>query len=369
MFKVQGSGIVYRNPSPHVVSRHAYFPSLIARPDGSLFCAMDVGSAFEAIDVRAAACASHDGGATWTMPRQIYVPDTSRHAVSTTTRLGQMADGSLVGWAALFDRTREGLGLVNAETDGFVPMTFGTVRSTDGGQNWSAFEPTGLPVAWGEFETCSPPVQVGPGRWLIPASPMKAFDGSIDASLPPGIAWTSRDAGRTLDGHVVTFDRDPTGLSALEQKLTRLSDGRWLVVCWSIDAAGRTAPNRYAISTDDVATAFGPWRSTGITGETCTPIGLPDGRVFCAYRNFEKGGLWGQLATINSAGDWTAVADACLWDGAVGSPERKAELRDMKDLRFGLPSVAKLKDGDLMVAFWCVEKCVSNIRWTRISVK
>jgi phosphoglycolate phosphatase len=34
-----------------------------------------------------------------------------------------------------------------------------------------------------------------------------------------------------------------------------------------------------------------------------------------------------------------------------------------------LPSVAALPDGDVLVAFWCVEQCVSNIRWIRVSVK
>lgn len=372
--KASATGLVYRNALPHVYSRHAYFPSLVVRPDGSLLVAFDIGSAFEAIDVRSFVTTSRDGGATWCAPVQMYEPDTSRHAVSVTTRIGQGGDGSLFTWAALFERSRLDLGLVDPVNDGFVPITYASLRSTDGGRTWTPPRPVRPTLPWGAFEVCSPPVEVSAGRWLIPTSPLKEFSGrSAEPSLPPGIAWTSPDGGQTLDGHVVTFAPDADGQSALEQKLTRLSDGRWLVVCWSIGADGKTRPNRYAVSTDATATAFGPWRSTGMTGETCTPVALSDRQVLCVYRNFERGGLWGQLAKLSADGDaWVAVEDLCLWDGSNaprrGSAERFAVLREMKDLRFGYPSVARLPDGDVLIVYWCVEQCVSNIRWIRVAM-
>lgn len=367
--QVVDTGIVYRNPAPHVCSRHAYFPSLVVRPDGELVVAMDIGSAFEAVDVRSHICRSTDGGKTWSDPQKMYEPDTSVHAVSVTTRVGQLGDGSLLGWASLFDRTLVDLGLVNPKTDGFVPTEFATIRSTDGGRTWTSLRPVKLPVAWNEFENCSPVIQVAPQRWVVPASPMKNFNGET-TTLPPGLVWTSTDRGETWTGHVETFGETDSGLSALEQKLTRLSDGRWLVVCWSIDAKGQTTPNRFAIA-DEQATAFGPWRSTGIPGETCTPVALPDNQVLCVYRSFEKPGLWGHLASVKGDG-WVPQDSACIWDGSnaprAGLAERQTELRSMKDLRFGYPSVARLPDGDVLIVFWCVERCVGNIRWIRVKI-
>jgi len=35
-------------------------------------------------------------------------------------------------------------------------------------------------------------------------------------------------------------------------------------------------------------------------------------------------------------------------------------------LRFGAPSLARLDGGGILVAFWCVEECVANIRWLRL---
>jgi hypothetical protein len=37
-------------------------------------------------------------------------------------------------------------------------------------------------------------------------------------------------------------------------------------------------------------------------------------------------------------------------------------------LKFGAPCVVTLPDGNLFVAFWCIEVCVSNIRWLRLRV-
>jgi hypothetical protein len=298
----------------------------------------------------------------------MFDPDISRHPVSTTTRVAAVGDGSLVAWTCLFDRSHADCGLVNGETNGFVPMEFGIMRSKDSGRTWTAIQKVNLPSAWHEFETCSPVIQVAKGRWLVPTSPVKNFAGE-ETNLPPGLAWWSQDEGKTWPGSVTLFDSDPAGMSALEQKLTRLSDGRWLAVCWSIDRNGKTAPNRYSIG-DEQGRQFGPWKSTEILGETCTPIALPQQHVLCVYRSFQRPGLWARLSRIE--GDsWIAVSDLCLWDGSAApradQVERSSELRQMKNLRFGYPSLAILPGGDVMVVFWCVEECVSNIRWIRMS--
>ena len=37
-------------------------------------------------------------------------------------------------------------------------------------------------------------------------------------------------------------------------------------------------------------------------------------------------------------------------------------------LRFGAPSITRLPDGTLYVAFWCYEDCVSIIRWFKFRI-
>lgn len=371
--RVKDTGTVYRNPMPHVRSRHAYFPSLVVLPDNELLVVMDIGSAFEAHDIRSFAARSTDGGRTWTEPVQLFEPSADAGPTSVTTRVAAMPDGSLVGWVTSFDRSRPDLGLVNPQTDGLVRTNPALTRSTDGGRTWSTPRPIKPPVAWHTWEACSPVIPATDRRWLVPTSPQRSFEGEMP-SLPPGLAFTSDDAGETWNDHVVLFDHDPSGVSALELKLTRLSDGRWLAVCWSIDpTVGGPIPNRFTTS-DPEAKAFEPARSTGIHGETCTPLGLPDDHVLTVYRRYDQPGLWAQLAHLTD--EWRPVADQQLWSGSTylpggnsgGDVDRSASFIQMGGLQFGYPGVARLPDGDCLVVFWCVERCVGNIRWIRLGL-
>jgi hypothetical protein len=362
------TGVVYRNPKPALVSRHAYFPSLMALPNGDIVATMDIGSAFEAVDIRSYVCRSSDQGKTWTQPVQIFEPDESRHPISTTCRVNSLPDGSLIGWACLFDRTRTDMGLADPRTGGFVRTEFAVVRSNDGGNSWSELRPVELPVDWDYFETCSPPVIVG-DRILVPSSPMKSTAGEYP-DIPPGVAFTSMDGGKTWPEMVTLIPGGQSDPSAWELKLTTLSDGRALAVCWSHDPVSNTVvDNRWVVSSDGGA-SFSEPASTGIHGETCTPIGLEDNRVLSLYRRSDKPGVWAQLAQVDN-GSWTSLADQAVWGGpgyTDGRLDSGGLFENMSDLQMGLPTLIHLPGGDVLAAFWCVEHCVSNIRWYRIKI-
>ena len=46
--KCTGTGLIYRNPKPHVRSVHAYFPSVVPVANGELLATLVLGDAFEA---------------------------------------------------------------------------------------------------------------------------------------------------------------------------------------------------------------------------------------------------------------------------------------------------------------------------------
>ena len=133
--EVLDSGTVYRNAKPHLWSRHAYFPSIVRLPDGNVVCGLDIGSAFEATDVRSYVCRSSDEGKSWSEPSLVFQPPP---ATSTTCRIHATPDGQIVGLACLMDRSRADEGLANPATDGFVRTQWALVRSADGGRTWSA---------------------------------------------------------------------------------------------------------------------------------------------------------------------------------------------------------------------------------------
>jgi len=364
--EIMDTGLIYRNPMPALRSQHAFFPSLILMPDGEIVATMDIGSAFEAVDVRSFVCRSSDQGKTWTEPVKIFEPDESAHRVSTTCRVSLMPDGSLMGWACLFDRSNTEIGLVHPQTDGFVAKRFAVVRSQDAGITWSDPDPVKLPFDWDYFETCSPPIPID-GRLLVPSSPLRATDGTL-SDIANGIAFVSEDNGLTWPSATTVFADRYGGPTAWEQKMSRITDGRVLAVCWSYDTqADGPMPNRWATSEDGGLT-FGPANSTGIHGETCTPIAMENNHVLCVYRGYEKPGLRAHLAKIN--GDtWEPLADIPVWEGpSYGQEKEQSKWAQMKSLQLGLPTLVRLPGGDVLAAFWCVDNSMGNIRWYRIRV-
>jgi sialidase-1 len=362
------TGVVYRNSKPHLRSRHAYFPS-VARPGGSggddLVVTMDIGSAFEAVDMRSYACRSIDGGRTWSEPALMFDPPPG---YSTTCRVSSVGEGNLAGLASLMDRSRPEEGLGNPLTDGFVRTEWALVRSRDGGRTWSPPQAFAAPIDWNGFEACSAIVALPSGRWLAPTATWPDWEGRSPFGCK-ALVMISDDRGATWTKATNVMDQWSDRVAHYEQKQVLLSDGRLLAVCWVVDhKTKQNLPNGYAFSRDDGDSYTAP-RPTPLLGETCTPVALAGNRVLCVYRRTDRKGLWAHLALIEGE-DWRPLADAPLWgtNVAAHSTAEASLLAQMSTLRFGYPSVVKLVNDEVFAVFWCVEDCVSNIRWLRLRV-
>ena len=360
--------IIYGNENPALCSKHAYFPSIVAVADAKIVVTMDIGSAFEAIDVRSYSSTSYDEGQTWSEPTQLCEIDSGSHPVSTTCRVGRMKDKSLLGWLCIFDRTRTNYGLVNPDGGGMVRTKFATIRSTDEGHTWSEPSMVDLPVEWNYFETCSAPVQVTNECILVPTSPLRSFEGD-ESDIPPGIAFVSKDCGESWTETVTIFDDDGDHLIPYEQKMTHLSDGRMLAMCWAYNGSThKSGANLFTLS-EDKGESFGAPCKSPLQGETCTPIGLPGNHVLCIYRRTDRPGLWAHLCRIEGQ-EWVPLSDLLIWHGVAYNRNAidKVGMHQMQDLRFGYPSIELLSNGDVQVVFWCVENCVSIIRMSRLNI-
>ena len=92
------------------------------------------------------------------------------------------------------------------------------------------------------------------------------------------------------------------------------------------------------------------------------------------FFNYLKGGdlesgLWANLSHIKED-KWVNDVDRPLWGGDAERLAATTEnmAHNFNVLRFGAPCVTRLSDGTIFVAFWCVEDCVSNIRWFRLQI-
>jgi len=356
--QIIASGLIYRNPKPHLRSRQAYFPSLVRLTDGGLVAAFDIGEAFEATDVRSYVSRSDDDGQTWSSPIKMFEPDTSRSAVSTSCRINHDGNGNLIGLAILMHRHDEEMGLANPETDGFVRTDFATIKSVDGGKSWTPPAIVELPVDWGCFEICSPIIPLPSGRWLLPTSPWPDWDG-VSKYGPKALVFISDDQGSAWSKAVDTMNRSSERVAFFDQKVARLSDGRAMALCWVVDLNSKqNLPNHMAFSSDSGDTFSAPI-ATPLHGETCTPLGLPGNNVLCVYRRADKRGLWAHLCKIDGQ-RWQELAYEPLWGTNTASHDESAPslLAQMSTLRFGCPTLTRLTGNNVLGALWCIEDAV-----------
>lgn len=368
MLETIKTGILFKNPIPHVHSVHAYFPSVVTMDNGEMLASIVLGEAFEAPNLRTHICRSTDGGETWAHEGPIY-PGVADRLLSDASRITALPGGRLVAFMVRHDRTdRSHEGLTNPETVGFVPTELTLLRSSDYGRTWSLPEPIAPPLEGPSFELCSPITVLRDGRWLLPTSTWQGWDGYCPNGIRT-IALVSHDKGLTWPEFWDVM-AEPAGKTYFwESKIVELQDGRLLAVAWAHDAiAGKDRPNQYALSADGGTTWSTP-ASMDLIGQTLTPIALSDGRILCVYRRTDTPGLWANISHLD--GDrWINVAQYPLWganvQGLTGDSANMSQ--NFTVLRFGAPCITHAPDGTIFIAFWCYEDCVSIIRWFRLGI-
>lgn len=365
MIEVRASGLVYRNPRPELRSHHAWHPSLIRFDDGELVCVFDAASADQALDYRAFVTRSADGGVTWSTPSRV-LPDWGDRPTTHLVRASRSSDGSLVGVVGRMFRDDPEQGIVNLPGIGYADMDLWLTRSTDRGRTWSAPEPLQPPVEGPSWEICHAVVELRDGRWLLPLSSWMGWHGDAADGMR-AMAFESTDRGRSWPRAIVEFDRWADDVIHWEQSLVELPDGRLLAVAWSLDwKTGAVEPTPYAIAPD--ARSFSIRGLTGFLGQTTKLVVLPDGRLFAAYRRQDEPGLWGTVARLDGE-RWVNLETAPLWQGAASGMTGGSDTgSELVALKFGYPNMVLEADGGILLAFWCEEDCIVNIRWLRIAV-
>jgi hypothetical protein len=361
------SGLVYRNPKPHLRSIHAWHPSVVRLDDGTLVCAFDLGEAVESFDYCTYISRSTDGGKNWTPPERLF-NDTSDRPSTNTVRISRTKDGTLVGLGGrLYRDAKPEEGLVNRENFGYVPMDLIFLKSTNGGSTWEGPKVINPPLIGPSFEICHTILELADGRWLAPMGTWKGWDGSAPNGMK-AIALISSDRGQTWPEYMDVFDGYADGIIHFEQSITRLLDERLLAVAWAYhEPSGKSRPTPYAISKG--GRYFSHRGLTGLKGQTAKITCLPDGRILCLYRRDDKPGLWANLSRLE--GDsWINLAEAPMWLGAAsGMAGQMPGPDELSGLKFGFPNLLVLPEGEILVVFWCCEDCIHNIRWLRIRVE
>ena len=364
MLECTETGLIYRNPKPHLRAVNAWHPVLIPFPDGEILATFDLGQGPESLDYRRFQSRSGDGGRTWTGPTPMYedpVPKTNHSPRPTLLR-----DGSLIAMGPRVYRDDPEEGFVNRANFGFAPMDLILLRSDDRGHTWSSPQVVDPPLVGPAFEACHSPVELRDGRLLYPTALWRGWDGEAPNGMK-AVALISHDGGITWPEHVDLLDDYANGIVFFEISLVQLPDDRILVVGWVFhEQSGTSRPNVFTIA--DSSLNFAPPQPTGLVGETAKVVPLGANRLLCVYRNTEEPGLWSVIAEVCETG-WVIEEKQPLWQGLESRMFGKAaSATELSGLKLGYPNLNHLPDGDILVAFWCCEEEVFNIRYFRLKV-
>jgi len=360
------SGMIYRNPKPHVRSVQAYFPSLVAFDDEHLGATVVLGEAFEAPNLHLVYFASRDGGQTWERKAFVTTPDSEMKS-SSTGRLTLLADGSLLAIVTRNEREPDDEGITEGSTIAMRPMRIEIYRSPDQGLTWTGPEIVRPPVADTAFEMCSPVEVLEDGTMLWPTSTWPTSGQVVRAEAFRTGLFVSRDGGTTWPEWIETFPNH--ACIYWESKVVKLQNRGLLSVAWTHELeTGRDRPNQFVVGSADASKWNAP-QSTGILGQTMSCVALDEGKIFTVYRRMDKAGLWATVSTLEGE-TWTNEETHLLWRGSAGTSEDPSRIREhFATLQFGAPSVVRLSEGKILVAFWCLVNGVSQINTATLSPK
>ncbi len=365
MIECGETGLVYRNPRPHLYARHTWHPSLVRLASGELLAAFDIGQAVESLDYRTYLSRSSDEGRTWSAPERLFEDPVERRSTHSV-RINCVRDGTLVGFGGRYYRDDPEEGLTNRENLGFVPMALILLRSEDDGRTWEGPRTIEPPLVGPAFEICHSVIELEDGRWLAPTATWKGWNGEAPNGMK-AVALVSHDRGETWPAYMDVMDQYDRGIISWEQSVVQLPDGRLLAVAWAFnERTGRSEPTPFAVA--EKGGTFSAPRMTGLKGQTAKLVALPDGQVLCLYRRDDRPGLWVNLSRLEGE-EWVNLEEAPVWQGAASGMVGEGTSSDeLSGLKFGYPNLIRMPEGDVMAVFWCEEGGINNIRWVRVRV-
>ena len=337
--------------------RDSAFPMAAQLVGGDILCSYGVGGG-ALVTGGTDWSRSTDNGATWQVEGTILPKDEARNRANFL-KLTRSLDGQTIYAYGQW---------IDANTDQqFGARDSGALicRSVDGGKTWS--QPQPVPMPDGPLEVSHGILPLKSGRLLAPAATL--FD--PDELGLQVIAALSDDDGQTWS-HSVAFEDPKKEHGYFEQKFVELDDNRVMGVAWTVTLGEYSDLENSFVISNDCGSTWGSIHSTGIRGQTMTPIYLGNDRLLVLY-NQRHGQQAIRMCLVTFRDDsWIVHHESMLYD-ARAFYERSASVEsgidELNGFAFGFPTAIPLRDGSYLATHWCVEDGKCGIRWTRLKIE
>ena len=364
-------GVLFRNPEPGIRALCAYLPNIVPLSDDELLCFFRLGQAFYSLDGRIGQLRSTDGGRTWADETATWAATAGPGWTYTAPHGSRLADGTVLLLAQRHPADDAEAVRFNPATGGMRPGDVVLFRSADGGRTWSSAQVLDLGTR-DAIDTPSAVIELPDGTLFLACEQWKTWDDASPLHIR-GFALFSTDRGRTWGGRVdFPSATDETRMYS-HSRYTQMRDGSIGALQWAQSIGGDENFDLHLVTSDSTGRAWSQPRPTGIAAQTSWLADLGEGRLAAAFtdRKGMQPGIFVALST-DAGRTWDLEHRLMAWDAVgqefLGVTQRPAYPASHDNIAFGKPNLARLPSGDLVVAWWCTQACVTHTRYARLRV-
>ena len=369
MIKVTEDINIYDNPIPHVHSRHGTFPDLLELPSGELLALFVRGEAFESPDCTTMISRSQDSGKSWQLQGPLHDKSTAvGFETSDCMKATLLKDGRLIAIGYRFHRHDLEQGISIEKTGGILPGDDIVAFSEDEGKTWTI--PQIIPQSTPELQEISGPcIQTRSGDLLAVAGLYKMPDGS-NPSGQFGVLLRSNNQGKTWDDRGRFFEMPGNQVTAWESRICEMQEGRLVAITWAYDlSAAKHLPNHVVVSHDN-GTSWSDPINTGHLAQASNLMWLND-ELLLTIHCHREGELGVCVRIIDFSGDrWNPLEEKFIWSARNSDATKSGQMihKMFHSLRFGQPSLLRLKDETFLATYWAIEEGQGRIRSHRLKI-